>query len=646
MIDFIDVSIHFTGTPLFDSARFRVNKSDRIALVGSNGTGKSTILKMIAGLEEPSSGNIAKQKNIRIGYLPQEHLVTSSLSVFNEVKTSLTLYNEIELKEKHLHLILKDETLSPDEHDKALNELGIVNDQKEKIDFYSTDSNIEKVLEGLGFHESSFTIPVNTFSGGWQMRIELAKILLNDNDIILLDEPTNHLDIDSLQWLINFLMNFKGSILLVSHDRYFVNKMTNKTLEIFNRKLTLFNGNYDAYLKFKDERDNQLLNDFSNQEKKRKQTLQFIERFRYKATKAKQVQSRIKQLEKLQKFDLPQFESNISIRFPEPPRSGVIPIEIESLSKSYGENKVFEKFDLRIERGEKIAFLGPNGAGKTTLAKIIAGKTDIDSGIIKFGHNTVTSYYSQEVADDLELESDIIDNLMEGSSDSSPQRLRTILGSFLFTDDDVFKKVKVLSGGEKSRVALAKILLTKANLIILDEPTNHLDYQSKEVLQEALINSSAAIIIVSHDIDFLTPIVDKVLEIRKLNTSYFHGGIDYYLHKKSNFDESEIIEVEKKLKVSRKQQKRIEAEKRRFKSEATKQLSKTVNELEHEIEELEAQKLKIENDLGDVTIYSDPEKAAERNKEYEEIKSKLIEIEHLWSEKSEKLESILKEYSE
>ncbi|NOX64245.1 MAG: ABC-F family ATP-binding cassette domain-containing protein [Chlorobi bacterium] len=646
MIDLIDVSIQFTGKPLFEAANIKINKADRIALVGANGTGKSTILKMIAGLEESSSGKILKQKNISIGYLPQEHLIDSNLSVFDEVKSSIKVITEIETKEKEIHIQLEDKSLSEEEHDTLLHKLGDLEHIKYKVDYYSIDSNIKKVLVGLGFSEENFVQQINTFSGGWQMRIELAKILLGGNDIILLDEPTNHLDIDSLQWLINFLTNFKGALLLVSHDRFFINKLTTRTLEIFNRKLTLFNGNYDAYLRFKEERDKQLINDFTNQERKRKQTEQFIERFRYKATKAKQVQSRIKQLDKMEEIELPEFESNINLRFPEPPRSGSVPVEIISLTKSYGDKLVFQDFNLRIERGDKIAFVGPNGAGKTTLARIIADKINYNSGEVNFGHNTLISYYSQEVTDDLNLEGDLIDNLMESSSESTPQQLRSILGSFLFSGDDVFKKVQVLSGGEKSRVALAKILLTKANLVILDEPTNHLDYNSKLVLQQALVNFPGSLVIVSHDIDFLRPIINKVLEIRELKTSFFYGGIDYYLSKREEMLETSRQEKQKNdSKLTRKDRKRMEAELRKSKSEATKTIKEEVHKYEALIEELESSKSGLETELADENVYSNPTLAAEKNKEYDEVKIKLEEAYHHWSEKSEELENLLKQFN-
>jgi len=648
MIDLIEVSVQYTGVPLFDSTNIKINKGDRIALVGANGTGKSTILKLIAGLEETTSGQIQKQKNISTGYLPQEYLNSSSKSVFDEVKESLIKVNEIELKEKQLHKLISNNLISENERGRAINELGLLENKKTEIDFYSTNSQIEKILEGLGFNTDDFQRQVSTYSGGWQMRIELAKILLGNHDIILLYEPINLLYIDSLQWLINFLTNYKGALLLVSHDRFFVNKLTSRTLEIFNKKLTLYNGNYDAYLRFKEERDKQLIANFQSQERKRKQTEDFVERFRYKATKAKQVQSRIKQLNKLEILELPEFEGKINLRFPEPPRSGSIPIDIKLLTKKYDDNLVLNNLDFRVERGDKIALVGPNGAGKTTLAKIVAQKIVFNSGEMIVGHNTITSYYAQEVTADLDLESDVLDCVMQSSVESTPQQIRTILGSFLFTNDDVFKKVKVLSGGEKSRVALAKILLTKANLIILDEPTNHLDYTSKLVLQDALVNFSGSLIIVSHDVDFLKPIVNKVLEIRKLKSTLFVGGIEYYFTKRNSIIEKKGIKSSEKLSTTnanRKDQKRYDAENRKKRYEATKIFKKEVTKLESEIETLESQIESLEIELGDEKIYSNPRLSAEKNKDYENLKNQLETIYSIWTEKSEILENIKSEFS-
>lgn len=648
MIDFQNVGIHFTGEYLFSNATFKINPDDKIALVGSNGSGKSTILKLITGQINNTDGNIALKKNIRIGYLPQEFINTSALPLFDEVKNSIQFISEIESEEQELHEKIEN-TNSEEVKIELSHRLGDLDHKKYMLDYYSLDSKIEKVLMGLGFRLDEFSKPVSQFSGGWQMRIELAKILLGGNDVLLMDEPTNHLDIESLQWLIGYLGNYSGALVLVSHDRYFLNKLTNKTLELFNRMVTYYNGNYEKYLTYKQQRDEQLKAAFANQERKRKQTERFIERFRYKNTKAKQVQSRIKQLEKEERIELPEFESKIEIRFPAAPNSGAVPVEISKLSKSFGENHVFTGIDLQLIRGDKIAFVGPNGAGKTTLAKIIAGQLTKSSGRIDYGHNTFISYYVQEVADALNLESDILDIIASTAPELTPGQIRNLLGSFLFTDDDVFKKVKVLSGGEKSRVALAQILVKKSNLIILDEPTNHLDINSKEVLQRALIEFNGALVIVSHDIDFLRPITNKVLEIKNGGAKLYNGDIDYYLYKTSEETTEVSNQVTSPVKnngISRKETKRLEAEKRQKKFQATKRIKDEITHLEKQIEDYEQQKSLLENELTKEEIFSKPELAKKKNAEYEAVKKSLNSLYDNWSMLSEELEEIESEYND
>ncbi|MBI9073091.1 MAG: ABC-F family ATP-binding cassette domain-containing protein [Melioribacteraceae bacterium] len=644
MIDLVDLSIQYTGRYLFDNVNLKINKGDRISLVGSNGTGKSTLLRLIDGQEAPETGKILIQKGIKVGYLPQEFSNLHGNTLFDEVKNSLTHIINISRREDEINSLLNAD-LPEDEHLKLVEELGGLNHEKEKVEYYSIDSQIEKVLEGLGFKVNDFTRRTEEFSGGWQMRIELAKILLGNNDIILLDEPTNHLDIDTLQWLIGFLKNYRGSILLVSHDRFFVNAITNKTLEIFNKQLSFYNGNLDAYHKFKEERDIQLEAQFEQQQKKIKETEKFIERFRYKSSKAKQVQSRVKQLEKIDRVELSSSEKEINIRFPDPPRSGAIPIELLKIDKAFGDNIVFKGNNLTIERGEKIAFVGPNGAGKTTLAKIIAGKSNIDAGEVNIGYNTSVSYYAQEVAENLDKELDVLETLDSIGTDHTPGQLRGLLGSFLFSAEDVFKKVKVLSGGEKSRVALAKILLTKANLIVLDEPTNHLDFASKKILQKALVEFKGSLIIVSHDVDFLEPIVHKVIEIRDRKLKVFHGDIEYYLQKINEIgDEKNTVSNQADASLSKKDLKRIEAENRQKKFKATKDIVKKIDEFEAKIEKLEIKKSEIENDLADEKVFSNPELSKQKNSEYEDIKEKLDIVFLEWTELTEQLEEIEKEF--
>jgi len=432
-------------------------------------------------------------------------------------------------------------------------------------------------------------------------------------------------------------------MIIVSHDKHFIMQTTSKTYEIFNNTFTIFSGNYNAYLKYKDERDEQLIHKYELQQKKIKETKRFIERFRYKNTKAKQVQSRIKQLEKLETIELPQNESDIKISFPEPLKSGKVNIELISLKKSYGDNEIFSGVNLVVNRGEKIAFVGPNGAGKTTLAKIIADNLDYNSGERILGHNTIISYYAQDVADNLQPDIDIIETVDGIAENKTIGALRSILGAFLFQGDDVFKKVGVLSGGEKSRVALAKILLTKSNFIVLDEPTNHLDISSKKVLQKALINFSGSLILVSHDVDFLQPIVSKVVEIRKGEIQTFSGGIDYYLYKRKDLninDAEQKITIGNKSVTSKKEQKRIEAEKRQAKYNATKDLISELALLEKKIEDLEEKEKKIEIILAKPETYNDPKKAFSSNEELKIIKEELSRVATKWEELSEALVNI------
>ncbi|MCH8032239.1 MAG: ABC-F family ATP-binding cassette domain-containing protein [Bacteroidetes bacterium] len=643
MIDISDISLQFGGKYLFQNVSFRINSGDKAALVGANGSGKSSLFKILSSQLQPENGTISKQQRTTIGYLPQDHVIHSGKTLIEEASSALSDITSLQIKELELTEALSAKNILPDEQQDLINNLGEVHQRLEELDSYSSSSNVEKILVGLGFEETDFNRLTDEFSGGWQMRIALAKILISQNDMLLLDEPTNHLDIDSLEWLITFLKSYKGAMIIVSHDKHFIMQTTSKTYEIFNNTFSIFSGNYNAYLKYKDERDEQLNHKYELQQKKIKETKRFIERFRYKNTKAKQVQSRIKQLEKLETIELPQNESDIKISFPEPPKSGKVNIELISINKSYGNNQIFSGVDLVINRGEKIAFVGPNGAGKTTLAKIIADNLDYNSGERILGHNTIISYYAQDVADNLLPDIDIIETVDGIAENKTIGELRSILGAFLFKGDDVFKKVGVLSGGEKSRVALAKILLTKSNFIVLDEPTNHLDISSKKVLQQALINFNGSLILVSHDVDFLLPIVSKVVELRKGKIQTFSGGIDYYLYKRRAADykviEEKTINRNEAI-VSKKEQKRIEAEKRQAKYNATKDLISEIALLEKKIEDLEEKEKKIEITLAKPETYNDPKKAFSSNEEFKIIKEELSGVTTKWEELSEALVNI------
>ena len=655
MIDLINVSLQFNGKYLFKDVNYKISSGDKISLVGANGTGKSSLLKIITGEIEPESGRVQRQKNISIGYLPQEIVTHANKTLLEEATSALSNIIKLQEKEAELQKELSKDNLSDDERDDLIHQLGEVHLRLLELDSYSANAKVEKVLKGLGFEEEDFDRYTETFSGGWQMRIALAKILISQNDILLMDEPTNHLDIDSLNWLINFLKSYRGALVVVSHDKNFVNQVTDKTLEIYLGKFYTFKGDYDSYLKFKEERDAQAIHQYELQQKKIKETEKFIERFRYKATKARQVQSRIKQLEKLELVELPESKNEIEIKFPTPVQSGRTPIQLIGISKSYGDKNVLKNVDLTIERGDKIAFVGPNGAGKTTLAKIIAGVLKPDAGERIIGHNTFISYYAQDVADNLDPELDVLDTVYGINKEKTVAELRSLLGSFLFTGDDVFKKVGVLSGGEKSRVALCKILLTKANLIILDEPTNHLDISSKKILQKALIDFTGSLVIVSHDVDFLRPIINKVLDIRKSGLRIFNGDIDYYLYKRKEFLEEEnnhsnkfgssINKNHNDDSVSRKEQKRLEAELRQKKYQATKDLTKEIEKIEKRISLLEDEQKTIQTKLADPDFYSNPEEVKQTNKRFKEVEKELEELLQNWELKTEELNKILNQFN-
>lgn len=647
MIDVAGISLQFGGNYLFKDVSFKINSGDKAALIGVNGSGKTSFLKLLSNKLQPERGNIIKQKQTSVGYLPQDNVIHSGKSLIDEASSALSDITMLREKEQDLTDALSNEKISEEERNDIVNNLGEVHQRLEELESYSANSKVEKILTGLGFEEIDFPRLTNEFSGGWQMRIALAKLLISQNDLLLLDEPTNHLDLDSLEWLVDFLKNYNGALIIVSHDKHFITETTSKTYEIYNQKFSVYNRDYNSFLNFKDERDQQLIHRNEIQQKKIKETKRFIERFRYKNTKAKQVQSRIKQLQKLETIELPQDESNIKINFPEPPKSGKLNIELLAIKKSYGSKIIFSALDLQINRGEKIAFVGPNGAGKTTLAKIIAGKIDFDSGEHNVGYNTSISYYAQDVADSLQQDIDLIETVNGIAEDKSVRELRSILGAFLFKGDDVFKKVNVLSGGEKSRLALAKILLTKSNFIILDEPTNHLDMSSKKVLQQALINFTGSLILVSHDVDFLQPIVDKVIEVRKGDIKIFNGGIDYYLFKKNEFTKTENEETyssDREPVLNKKQQKRIEAEQRQARYNATKVLINKISLVEKEIELLDKKEKQLEGSLVDPDTYKDPQKASELNEEFKNVKLKLSEKLKKWENLNNELQHIESEY--
>lgn len=647
MIDIVNLSLQFGGKYLYKDVNFKINAGDKISLVGSNGTGKSSLLKMLNGMLEPEKGDIFKWKNLAIGYLPQENVTHKGLPLLEEALAGVPGLKELQAKEREITELLNDPELEELERLGLVEQLGEIHQRLEEIDSYSAEARVEKVLLGLGFSQTDFEKLTDHFSGGWQMRIALAKMLIAENDLLMMDEPTNHLDIDSLEWLTGFLRTYKGALLLVSHDRRFVNAVTNKTLEIYNTDFSVFNGNFDHYLRAKAERDERVEHEFEQQQKRMKEIQSFIDRFRYKSTKAKQVQSRVKMLERFDKIDLPDFEKGITFRFPEPPKSAQIMYEVKNLTMRFGDNLVLDRIDLRIEKGDKLAFVGPNGAGKSTLSKIIASVLTPTAGEKVPGYNTSVAYFSQEQSEVLDPELDVLETIaMEAGNMTLPQ-IRALAGSFLFTGDDVFKKVGILSGGEKSRVALALLLLKKANLLIMDEPTNHLDYNSKLVLQKALVNFSGSLVIVSHDVDFLQPIVNKVIEIRRGSFRVFPGTIEYYLLKRGEemMERNEIAATSRKQEAdassNRKDQKRLEAELRNKRYKATKEINDRIANLESEIEKLEEQIAGLETAMGQPDFFDDAIEAKKKTDSYQNLKETLEKKMDLWGEFQIELEGII-----
>ena len=594
------------------------------------------------------SGNIKMGNTDTVGYLPQDGVEPDpNLTVFQEVEQ---VFEEIlALKDRQIELQQKMSTLSSDsdEHGKVLEEFGTIQHKLENADAYSLGADIKRILKGLGFHEEDFSRPTTEFSGGWLMRIALAKLLLKQPTYLLLDEPTNHLDIESLRWIENFLNNYDGAVILVSHDKAFLNSVTNRTLAFQQGDLKDYAGNYSYYTKKYEEELELLKKRFENQQKEIKQTEEFIDRFRYKASKAKQVQSRIKQLEKMEKIELEDEQSEITFQFPPPERSGQVVIKLSDLVKKYGDNTVFDGIDYEVERGDKIAVVGPNGAGKSTLIRILAGLEPITSGKRELGYNVTPGYFAQHQAEELNQKNTALDEMFLAGSRESETRLRTILGCFLFEGDDVFKKVSVLSGGEKSRLALAKMLLNSGNFLIFDEPTNHLDMRSKNILQQALDQFEGTLMIVSHDRDFLDPIVNKTLEIQPGYIKTWLGNVSYYLDKKS-FDNS--VDLESKndsggtKKLSRKEERRIEAQKRQVLSKKLNPLKKRLETIESDVETKEARKAKIEELMAKPDFYDDSDEVKKISLEYESLKADLVDLMHKWEEIAGRIEFVEGEY--
>lgn len=587
-----NLSIVFTGNFLFDNINFLINPSDRIGLVGDNGSGKTTLLKVICGIMPPDSGEVIIPNDKKIGYLPQEVKTISKLSVIDETNKAFDELNDLTLEiEKLNEKLLDREDYSSPEYMKLVDKLSHATEHFQILGGENKEAETEKILKGLGFVQEDFKRPLSEFSGGWRMRVEIAKLLLRKPDILLLDEPVNHLDIESIEWLEDFLKNYPGAVVLVAHDRTFLDNVTSRTIEITKGKAYDYKMNYSRYVI---EREVRLLGEqaaFTNQQKQIQQTEQFIERFRYKASKAKQVKSKQKELNKIDRVEIDSIDrSAINFKFQEAPASGKIVVETKSLNKSFGDNHVLTELDFVALKGEKIAFVGKNGMGKSTLSKIIINELDYE-GELKIGYNVSLGYYAQNQTDLLNPSKTVFETIDDIAVGEIRKKIRDILGSFLFSGEDIEKPVKVLSGGEKSRLAIAKMLLEPYNLLVLDEPTNHLDLKSKDILKRALLNFTGTLIIVSHDRDFLSGLTTKVIEFKKSETKVHLGDINEFLSKRKIEKLGDLNKLKSNTQtdqVKEASQNKLDYQQRKENEKAKRKIQNRISKLEQDIADLEA----------------------------------------------------------
>ena len=624
MLNVHNLSVSFQGEYLFEEVAFMLNAGDRVGLIGKNGAGKSTMLKLLSRELKPDSGTIAADKDVRIGFLKQDIDFVKGRTILEEAYQAFGEIKTLEQKLDDIHHQI--ETRTDYESESYHNLLDMLSDYTHRFDLiggYLYQGETEKVLLGLGFQRSDFDKLTDSFSGGWRMRIELAKLLLQNNDILLLDEPTNHLDIESIIWLEQFLTTYSGAVVIVSHDKMFLDNVTNRTIEISVGKIYDYPKPYSKFLELRQEIREQQLASQKNQEKKIQQTEKLIEKFRAKASKASMAQSLIKKLDKIERIEVDEEDNAVmNVRFPVSVTPGKVVLEIDDVSKSYGEKEVLSHVSLLVERGSKIAFVGQNGQGKTTLAKMIIGETDYQ-GTIKLGHNVQLGYFAQNQADYLDGELTVLDTMYHAADDTNRMKIRDILGSFLFRGDEVDKKVKVLSGGERNRLALAKMLLSDFNVLVMDEPTNHLDIKSKNVLKKALQQFEGTLIIVSHDRDFLQGLTDKVYEFKNKNIKEYLGDIDFYLEQRAvaNFREME----QQKETVSAPTKAAGNAEKLSFEQQKQQKAAQNkLNKIENQIATLEEELKQMDVQMG-LGVQSN-----DYYKEYEQKKKMLEELMTEW----------------
>lgn len=646
MISVEHLSVEFSARPLFSDVSFVINKKDRIALVGKNGAGKSTLLKILSGIQEPTSGTVAVQNDIKIGYLPQVMVLSDEHTVMEEAEKAFEHISDMQKQVEILNNELAQRTdYESEDYMQLVERFTHESERFQMMGGMNYHAELERTLQGLGFTAEDFNRPTKEFSGGWRMRIELAKLLLRRPDILLLDEPTNHLDIESIRWLEKFLARSTSAVVLVSHDRAFINNVTNRTLEISCGKITDYKVKYDEFIQLRAERREQQLRAYENQQKEIADIKDFIERFRYKPTKAVQVQSRIKQLEKIIPIEVDEVDNAcLHLKFPPCSRSGDYPVICEDLRKDYDKHCVFHDVNLTIKRGEKVAFVGKNGEGKSTLVKCIMSEIPY-TGTLKLGHNVEIGYYAQNQAQMLDGELTVFDTIDRVAKGDIRLKIRDILGAFMFGGEASDKKVKVLSGGERSRLAMIKLLLEPVNFLILDEPTNHLDMRTKDVLKEAILAFDGTVIIVSHDRDFLNGLVSKVYEFGGGLVREHIGGIYDFLQKKEmeSLDELHTMGSSSALssispsapsQEAQPSEGKLSYEERKEQVKLRRKLEKNVEECEAEVNRLEAEKQAIEAKLAT------PEAASDTSlfTEYGRIQQALKQAEDAWEQAMEALE--------
>ncbi|MBP6454295.1 ABC-F family ATP-binding cassette domain-containing protein [Bacteroidales bacterium MB20-C3-3] len=627
MISINDLNVSFGGYDLFSDVNFHVGDKDKIGLVGKNGSGKSTILKILAGINKPSSGRVMIPSTEKIGYLPQEMEHNRDKSVIDEAMMAFSYIDKIKAEIEYISLQLAErEDYESDTYHKLIVSLNDFHDKLSIVETGNPRGDAEKTLSGLGFRSDELNRPTSTFSQGWNMRIELAKILLSSPSTLLLDEPTNHLDIESIQWLEEYLISYQGALILVSHDRRFLDRVTNRTVELMLGKIHDYKVPYTKYLGLRKERMEQQFAAYENQQRMIEKSEEFIERFRYKATKSNQVQSRIKQLDKIERIEVDEEDtSSIIVKFPPAPRSGNVVVKTKNLTKSYGDKIVFSNADIVIERGEKIALVGRNGEGKTTFMKLLCKDIDPTSGNIELGHNVNLGYYAQNQEELLDLNDTVYETLDKIAVGDIRTKLRDILGAFLFRGDDVNKRVSVLSGGEKSRLAMAKLILNPYNLLALDEPTNHMDIRSKDILKQSLSKYNGTLVVVSHDRDFLDGLVTKVLEFKEGRIREHIGTVSDYLDslkkEQSNIDKPvQSASKPSHIKIGESKQRKEEDKDSRRKKQLIERCESVIEDTEKEI------KL-VEIELAELP---DKNKLAELINKYDVLKEKLSKLMEDW----------------